>query len=100
MTAPLWGLAFVAGSALILWLLSLKIRDVSIIDIFWAPGIAGVVDIAAILANASGSRVSAALFLVNLWAVRLAAHIFTRHDGEDHRYAAMGRRWWLPGVRR
>jgi steroid 5-alpha reductase family enzyme len=35
---------------------------------------------------------------VNLWAVRLAAHIFARHDGEDHRYAAMrqkfGARWW------
>jgi steroid 5-alpha reductase family enzyme len=98
MTAPLWGLAFVAGSALILWLLSLKIRDVSIIDIFWAPGIAGVVDIAALLNDASGPRASAALFLVNLWAVRLAAHIFARHDGEDHRYAAMrhqfGPRWW------
>jgi steroid 5-alpha reductase family enzyme len=103
MTPPLWGLAFVAASALILWLISLKIRDVSIIDIFWAPGIAGVVDIAAILGEASGPRVSAALFLVNLWAVRLAAHLFTRRSlpdvgGEDHRYAAMrrqfGARWW------
>ena len=30
--------------------------------------------------------------------MRLAAHIFARHDGEDHRYAAMrhkfGARWW------
>ena len=98
MTPPLWGLAFVAGSALVLWLISLKTRDVSIIDIFWAPGIAAVVDIAALLSDASGPRASAALFLVNLWAVRLAAHIFARHDGEDHRYAAMrhkfGARWW------
>lgn len=98
MTAPLWGLAFVVGSAAILWLISLRIRDVSIIDIFWAPGIAGVVDIAAFLGEASGPRVSAALFLVNLWAVRMAAHIFARHQGEDHRYAAMrrqfGPRWW------
>jgi len=35
---------------------------------------------------------------VNLWAVRLAAHIWARHRGEDHRYAAMrqkfGARWW------
>lgn len=103
MTAPLWGLVFVAGSALVLWLVSLKIRDVSIIDIFWAPGVAGVVDIAALLGEASGPRVSVALFLVNLWAVRLAAHIFARRSlpetgGEDHRYAAMrrqfGPRWW------
>ncbi|MES2473647.1 MAG: DUF1295 domain-containing protein [Pseudomonadota bacterium] len=98
MTAPLWGLVFVAGSAVVLWLISLRTRDVSIIDIFWAPGIAGVVNIAAFLAQPSGTRVSAALFLVNLWAVRLAAHIFARHQGEDHRYAAMrrqfGPRWW------
>jgi steroid 5-alpha reductase family enzyme len=103
MTPPLWGLVFVIGSAALLWLLSLRIRDVSIIDIFWGPGIAGVVDIAAILSQASGPRVSAALFLVNLWAVRLAAHIFARRSspevgGEDHRYAAMrrqyGPRWW------
>ena len=98
MTPPLWGLVFVIGSAALLWLLSLRIRDVSIIDIFWGPGIAGVVDIATILSQASGPRVSAALFLVNLWAVRLAAHIFARHVGEDHRYAAMrrqyGPRWW------
>lgn len=98
MTAPLWGLVFVAGSAALLWLLSLRMRDVSIIDIFWGPGIAGVVDIAAILGQASGPRVSAVLLLVNLWAVRLAAHIFARHEGEDHRYAAMrhqyGAQWW------
>jgi len=98
MTPPLWGLVFVAGSAVLLWLLSLRIRDASIVDIFWGPGIAGVVDIAAFLGQASGPRVSAALFLVNLWAIRLAAHLFARHDGEDHRYAAMrrqyGARWW------
>ncbi len=103
MTAPLWGLAFVVCSAAILWLISLRIRDVSIIDIFWGLGIAGVVDIAALLGQSSGSRTSVALFLVNLWAVRLAAHIFARRSmpgagGEDHRYAAMrrqfGPRWW------
>jgi steroid 5-alpha reductase family enzyme len=98
MTAPLWGLAFAVGCAVLLWLVSLRIRDVSIIDIFWGPGIAGVVDIAAILGQAGGPRVLAALFLVNLWAIRLAVHILARHDGEDHRYAAMrrqfGSRWW------
>ena len=98
MTPPLWGLAFAVGCAVILWLVSLRLRDVSIIDIFWGPGIAGVVDIAAILGQASGPRVSAGLFLVNLWAIRLALHILARHHGEDHRYAAMrrqfGSRWW------
>lgn len=98
MTAPLWGLVFSLSAATALWLVSLRIRDVSLVDIFWGPGVAGVVDIAAIMGHASGGRASAALFLVNLWAVRLAAHIWARHRGEDHRYAAMrqkfGVHWW------
>jgi steroid 5-alpha reductase family enzyme len=95
---PIWGLIFALSSAVLLWLLSLRLRDVSIIDIFWGPGIAAMVDIAALMGHAAGSRASVGLFLVNLWAVRLAAHIAVRHKGEDHRYAAMrrqyGARWW------
>jgi steroid 5-alpha reductase family enzyme len=98
MTAPFWGLIFAAASTTLLWLVSLRTRDVSIIDIFWGPGIAGVVDIAAALGHAGGERASTALFLVNLWGLRLAAHIWARHKGEDHRYAVMrqqfGSQWW------
>jgi steroid 5-alpha reductase family enzyme len=93
-----WGLVFAVSAAVILWLISLRIRDVSIVDIFWGPGLAGVVDIAAWLGQASGPRTSAVLLLVNLWAIRLAVHIWARHHGEDHRYGAMrtkfGRNWW------
>ena len=93
-----WGLVFAVSMAVVLWLVSLRTRDVSIVDIFWGLGIAGVVNIAAWLGQASGPRTSAVLFLVNLWGLRLAAHIWARHNGEDHRYAAMrekfGRNWW------
>ena len=95
---PIWGLIFAVSAAVILWLISLRLRDVSIVDIFWGPGVAGVVDIAAGLGHAGGPRTSAVLLLVNLWAIRLAGHIWARHKGEDHRYAAMrtkfGRNWW------
>ena len=98
MTPPLWALVFALSCGVALWLLSLKLRDASIIDIFWGPGIAGVVDIVALAGHAGVPRAAAALFLVNCWAIRLAAHIFTRHRGEDRRYAAMrqkfGRSWW------
>ena len=97
-----WGLVFAVSAAVILWLVSLRTRDVSIVDIFWGLGVAGVVDIAAWAGQAGGSRTSAVLFLVNLWGLRLAAHIWARHSnvqgGEDHRYAAMrqkfGAKWW------
>jgi steroid 5-alpha reductase family enzyme len=93
-----WGLVFAISGAVVLWLVSLRIRDVSIVDIFWGLGVAGVVDIAAWLGHSSSTRTSAVLFLVNLWGLRLAAHIWARHKGEDHRYSAMrekfGRNWW------
>jgi steroid 5-alpha reductase family enzyme len=95
---PIWGLIFAVAAAVMLWLLSLRLRDASIVDIFWGPGVAGVVDIAAALGHAGGPRTSTVLLLVNLWALRLAMHIWVRHAGEDHRYAAMrrqfGRNWW------
>jgi steroid 5-alpha reductase family enzyme len=100
LSPPLWGLVFAVSAALLLWLVSLRLRDASIVDIFWGPGIAGVVDIAAWLGHAGGPRTSAVLFLVNLWAIRLAAYIWARRNGEDHRYGAMRNRfggnwWWL-----
>ena len=95
---PIWGLIFTVSAGIVLWLISLRIRDASIVDIFWGPGVAGVVDLAAWLGQAGGPRTSAVLLLVNLWAIRLAAHIWARHHGEDHRYGAMrakfGENWW------
>lgn len=98
LTPPLWGLVFTISAAVLLWLVSLRLRDAGIADIFWGPGIAGVIDIAAFMAPATGPRASAALFLVNLWAIRLAIHVLVRRRGEDRRYDAMrrqlGPRWW------
>jgi len=43
MIAPLATLLFALSCGVLLWLLSLRLKDVSIIDIFWGPGIAAVV---------------------------------------------------------
>ena len=105
MTTSFVTLLFVLFCGVLLWLLSLRLKDVSIIDIFWGPGIAAVVDLVVWLGHSGGARSSAVILLVNLWGVRLAAHIWSRHKGEDRRYAAMrnrfGRNWWwlsLPQV--
>ena len=99
LSPPIWGLVFVLSTSLLLWLISLRLKDASIADIFWGPGIAGVVDITAWLGGGGGTRASVVLVLVNLWAFRLAAHIWSRHKGEDRRYAAMrqhfGHNWWF-----
>ena len=102
---PVWALIFAVSAALTLWLVSLRLKDTSIVDIFWGPGIALVVDLVVWLGHGAGERTAAVIFLVNLWGLRLAAHIWSRHKGEDRRYAAMrnrfGRNWWwisLPQV--
>jgi steroid 5-alpha reductase family enzyme len=98
MTEPLVTLGVALASGVLLWLLSLRLKDASIIDIFWGPGIAMMVDIAAWMAPQGHKRAILALVLVNAWALRLSLHIGLRHDGEDRRYAAMrqkfGPRWW------
>lgn len=98
LSPPIWGLAFLLASAVLLWLISLRIRDAGIMDIAWGLGMAGVVDIAAWMGQAGGDRAALVIFLVNIWAVRLSVHLWARHEGEDHRYAVLrqrfGRRWW------
>jgi steroid 5-alpha reductase family enzyme len=84
--------------ATVLWLVSLRLRDSSIIDIAWAPGFAIVSWCSAVTAQTISTRGCLILILVNAWALRLAAHIYARHRGEDHRYTTMrqqyGRHWW------
>ena len=96
MTAQIPALALAFGACTLLWLLSLRLKDVSIIDIFWGPGIALMAWTAA--STPIQPRGWLALALVSLWGLRLGLHIFLRHKGEDHRYGAMrakfGARWW------
>ena len=92
MSAP--ALALVLGAAILLWLLSLRLEDASIVDVFWAPGFAAVAWATAV----TGPRAWLVLTLVTIWALRLGLHIYLRHRGEDPRYAALrakaGARWW------
>lgn len=75
-----------------LWLISLRLRDVSIVDIFWGPGFAIV---AWTIAWQRGFALAPAqwllVVLVSAWALRLGLHLARRNlgKGEDPRYAAM-----------
>jgi steroid 5-alpha reductase family enzyme len=88
-------LALAFGMMTALWPLSLKLADVSIIDILWAPAFA-VLGWACLLATpAPGARAVIAAGLVSAWALRLGSHILTRWrrlGHEDYRYAAMRNR--------
>jgi steroid 5-alpha reductase family enzyme len=86
----------IAAAMLALWALSLALRDASIVDIAWGPGIA--LGASAAWWSAGASQHPRALLLLALawlWALRLGAYLLWRNagHGEDPRYRAMRRYW-------
>ncbi|MFN3452152.1 MAG: DUF1295 domain-containing protein, partial [Sphingorhabdus sp.] len=78
---------------LMLWAYSVKIRDVSFIDAFWAFGMVLLAWASWAQSGAPGARSHLLLGLTTLWGMRLALHLWTRWraHGEDPRYAKIMR---------
>jgi steroid 5-alpha reductase family enzyme len=98
--------AYAAGSVLlvvsVLWMISVAIRDASIIDMFW--GLLFVImawTLFAMQLGAGALKPFVFLFLVTAWGMRLAVHLTARNlgEGEDNRYRLWrhhgGETWWL-----
>lgn len=85
----------IAAAMLALWLLSLALRNASIVDIWWGPGIALGAGVAWISAGAAHPRSVLLVSLSALWALRLGGYLLWRNrgHGEDPRYQAMRRHW-------
>jgi len=75
----------------LLWLLSIKINNASIIDIFWGPACAIPAWVAYTLADGYQPRQLLLLGLATIWALRLGIYLAVRNigHGEDPRYTAM-----------
>jgi steroid 5-alpha reductase family enzyme len=101
------GLLLILSLLTLLWIISLVIKDASIIDSFWGLGFV-------ILAwfyyfktaENQSFRALVLCILVTLWGVRLALHIYIRNhgQGEDYRYQAMRAEhgksfWWVSYLR-
>jgi len=99
--------AVAAGAMVLLWLVSLLVRDASIVDIFWGPGFVlvawsvflwvGAHD----LPDGGEARRWLLVSLVTVWGLRLGGYLAYRNlgKGEDYRYVTMrekaGRRFWI-----
>lgn len=81
------GLATTGALMLLAWLISVRLRNVGIIDIFWGPAVAGA-GLTWLLQTEAQTRGMLAVLLAGLWAVRLALHLLWRGlgRGEDRRY--------------
>lgn len=85
-----------------LWLMSVRLKDASIVDSFWGPGFG----LAALTYFALGDGFVLRKLLITgmvlVWGLRLGLHIFRRNhgQGEDFRYQAWRKQygaafWWV-----
>ena len=95
------GLAAVIGLMSLLWLVSLALRNASIVDIFWGAGFVVVGWLYFFLAEQGALERKLLLgALIAIWGLRLSLYILARNlgKGEDFRYVAMrqaaGGGWW------
>ena len=84
------------AAMLALWLVSLAVRDASIVDVWWGPGFVLLAAFAAWQGTGGDAgRLTLSVVCVTAWGVRLGAHLAWRNlgKGEDPRYQAMRRHW-------
>lgn len=76
------------------WLLSLPLRNASIVDPVWPLGFVLVGWVSAIVGHADPVRVGLLVGMVTIWGLRLSSYLLRRNmgHGEDFRYQAMRRR--------
>lgn len=92
-------LAATAGAVvvfmLLTWLLSLALKDASIVDIGWGFGFVVIAWVAFAVGDGYDGRKLLVAVLTSAWGLRLTGYLFWRNAGkeEDYRYRAMRRRW-------
>ncbi|MHB0959772.1 MAG: DUF1295 domain-containing protein [Pirellulaceae bacterium] len=98
-------LALIAGLMALLWVVSLRIKNVSIVDVFWGLGFVLVSWMTFLLTDVSSMRQAVMVATATLWGMRLAAYLAWRNVGkpEDYRYEAMRNRYgdrfvWVSAV--
>ena len=85
----------------ILWFVSVRIKDVSIVDLFWGTGFVVIAWVSLAIQGQPSSRVLLLSLCTTIWGLRLSLYLAIRNHGrpEDYRYAAMRQRrgesfWW------
>jgi len=85
----------IAALMIVTWIISLAVRDASIVDLIWGFGFVLVAVTAAVVGEGFDARRYVLLALVGVWGLRLSGYLAWRNlgHGEDYRYVAMRKRW-------
>jgi len=77
------------------WVVSLIVKNASIVDVVWGLGFVAVSWMVAARVDGNVDRQFLLVAMTTLWGVRLAVYLFLRNrgGGEDYRYRAMRKRW-------
>ena len=78
-----------------MWVLSLAVKNASIVDIGWGLGFVMVAWAVRARVDGNTDRQRLLVAMTTLWGLRLAGYLFARNHGkgEDYRYRAMRKRW-------
>jgi len=98
----LLALAAIMSMMTILWLISVKIKNVSIVDLFWGFGFVVAAVVYFIFTDGFETRKILLMTLVAIWGLRLSIYLAWRNigKGEDFRYQKFrkdfgeNRYWW------
>lgn len=85
----------VVALMVITWLVSVVLKDASIVDIIWGFGFVVVAWTALLVGDGYEGRKWLVTLLATAWGLRLSVYLYIRNHGkgEDYRYRAMRRRW-------
>lgn len=77
------------------WVVSVVIKDASIVDIIWGAGFVLVAWVAFFTGDGYDGRKWLITLLASAWGLRLSTYLYIRNHGkgEDYRYQAMRRHW-------
>ncbi len=94
-TAMLVAAGTVAALMLVTWLVSLPLRNASIVDLVWGLGFVLVAWSVRLTVDGNSARQWLLVAMVTVWGLRLSAYLAWRNhgNGEDYRYRAMRKRW-------
>lgn len=96
-------LGFILAMMTLLWFVSIKLHNVSIVDSFWGMGFVLSAIVYYFFTGATGLKSTILLILVILWGTRLSIYLAWRNFGmgEDFRYREFRRKygenryWWI-----